>query len=100
MTDALRTELADMVGSAEWPWLQPHANRDAVVVVDKALDLVEVGVAIATDNVTSVDHWIGEQLLRKPTLEQLIRWERTEGLRFQALIVQPYVLVQQLPAVA
>ncbi|WP_256995666.1 DUF2288 domain-containing protein [Halomicronema hongdechloris] len=86
-----------MVDSAEWTWLQPHANRDAVVVVDQALDLVDVGVAIATDNVTSVDHWIGEQLLRKPTLDQLIRWERTEGLRFQALIVPPYVLVQQSP---
>jgi len=41
-------------------WLIPH---DAVFVVAPDLDLLDVGVAIASDNVSSVQVWIGEQLI-------------------------------------
>jgi hypothetical protein len=91
----LREELEKSLDEAEWDWLMPHAQRDVVVVVDPALDLLDVGVAIASDNTTSVEHWIGEALIGKPSPEQLVEWagDRTRR-RFKALIVQPYVLVQ------
>ncbi|NJL47175.1 MAG: DUF2288 domain-containing protein [Leptolyngbyaceae cyanobacterium SM2_5_2] len=94
MTQDLKLELADMVGPAEWRWLSPHAERGAVVLVDESLDLAEVGVAIATDNVATVNRWIAEALITKPSSLQLEIWEQTAGKRFQSLIVQPYVLVQ------
>ena len=90
----LRGELAEMVDEAEWDWLMPHAQRDAIVLVTAGLDLAEVGVAIANDNVSAVEHWISEQLLYKPTPEQLADWAGDRTRRFKALIVQPYVLVQ------
>lgn len=90
----LRAELAAMVDEAEWEWLIPHIQRDAVVMIDPNLDLVDVGVAIASDNVTTVEHWISEQLIYKPTSEQLAHWGSDRSHRFNALIVQPYVLVQ------
>jgi len=90
----LRAELTAMVDEAEWEWLIPHVQRDAVVIVDPNLDLVEVGIAIANDNVTTVQHWISEQLIHKPTPEQLTDWSSDRSHRFNALIVQPYVLVQ------
>ncbi|HEY9729787.1 MAG TPA: DUF2288 domain-containing protein [Chroococcales cyanobacterium] len=93
----LRSELAESLDEAEWNWLKPHVQRDAVVVVDRALDLLDVGVAIAGDDVLSVQHWISEQLIRKPSPEQLSDWNGDQTRRFQALIVQPYVLVQELP---
>jgi hypothetical protein len=93
----LRSELAESLDEAEWNWLKPHVQRDAVVVVDHALDLLDVGVAIAGDDVLSVQHWISEQLIRKPSPEQLSNWNGDQMRRFQALIVQPYVLVQELP---
>jgi len=83
-----------MVGPAEWQTLLPHAARDSLVVVNPGLDLVEVGVAVATDNVSSVQRWISEALIAKPTREQLNHWERDRSHPFQALIVQPYVLIQ------
>lgn len=92
----LRTELAAMVDEAEWEWLIPHVQRDAVVIVDPNLELVEVGVAIADDNVMAVERWISEQLIHKPTPEQLSDWGSDRSHRFNALIVQPYVLVQDL----
>jgi hypothetical protein len=88
----LREELEKSLDEAEWEWLMPHAQRDVIVVVDPALDLLDVGVAIASDNTTSV-----EQLIGKPSPEQLVEWagDRTRR-RFRALIVQPYVLVQDV----
>jgi hypothetical protein len=94
----LRTELAAMVDEAEWEWLMPHARRDAVVIVNPDLDLVDVGVAIASDNVPTVQRWISEQLIYKPSSEQLSDWGSDRTRRFNALIVQPYVLVQDLAA--
>ena len=96
----LRAELAKMVDEAEWDWLMPHAQRDAIVLVTADLDLVEVGVAIVNDNVSTVDQWITEQLLYKPSPEQLADWAGNRTRRFKALIVQPYVLVQDRVAAA
>jgi hypothetical protein len=92
----LRAELAEMVDEAEWEWLIPHAQRDAIVIVSPGLDLVEVGVAMASDNSAAVQHWITEQMLYKPSPEQLAGWAADRTHRFSALIVQPYVLVQDL----
>jgi hypothetical protein len=94
MTQQLKEELKSMIGPAEWQNLLPHAARDSIVVVNPGLDLAEVGVALATDNVNSVQRWISEALIAKPTVEQLEDWERDRRHEFQALIVQPYVLIQ------
>lgn len=94
----LRAELAEMVDEAEWEWLMPHAQRDAIVIVDPHLDLLDVGVALASDNVLSVQRWIAEQQLYKPSPEQLADYGRDRTKRFNALIIQPYVLVQDLIA--
>lgn len=91
----LKAELASTVDEAEWKWLSPHAQRHSLIVVAPELDLVEVGVAIASDNVSSVEHWIDEQLLYKPSALQIETWNDNPTQRFNALIVQPYVLIQE-----
>ncbi|NEN97180.1 MAG: DUF2288 family protein [Moorea sp. SIO1F2] len=92
----LRVQLAESLDETTWDLLIPHVKRDAVLVVNEGLDLLDVGVAIANDDVLSVQHWISEQLMHKPLLEQLSNWNSNQNKRFQALIVQPYVLVQEL----
>ena len=87
--------MAESVDEAEWEWLIPHVKRDAVVIVDRQLDLLDVGAAIAGDNVTSVQNWIGEQQIYKPSPEQIAAWNGDQSKRFNALIVQPFVLVQE-----
>lgn len=91
----LRAELGENLDEAEWQWLIPHVQRDAVVMVAPELDLLDVGVAIASDNVSSVQLWIGEQLIYKPSVAQLSDWNGDRTKRFITLIVQPYVLVQE-----
>jgi hypothetical protein len=91
----LRDQLAESLDEAELDWLKPHIQRDVVVVVHPELDLLDVGVAIARDDVLSVQHWISEQLIHKPSPNQITDWNSDQTKRFQALIVQPYVLVQE-----
>ncbi|MBD2410274.1 hypothetical protein FACHB389_28125 [Nostoc calcicola FACHB-389] len=94
----LRAELTETVDEAEWEWLIPHVQRDAVILVALELNLVDVGVAIANDNTPSVQQWIDEQLITKPTTAQLGEWNTDATKRFNTLIVQPYVLVQEIIA--
>lgn len=92
----LREELAESLDQAEWDWLAPHAKRDSLIVVTAGLDLLDVGVAIANDNVSSVQRWIEESLIQKPSPLQLTAWNQNQSKRFNTLIVQPYVLVQEI----
>jgi len=91
----LAKELTENLDEAEWEWLIPHAQRNAVIVVDNQLSLVDVGCALATDNATEVQRWIHEALITKPSVEQLGEWNTNKQKRFQSLIVQPYVLVKE-----
>jgi len=91
----LRQNLTEALDEAQLDWLRPHLARDVVIWVDPCLDLVEVGVAIAADQSGSVRRWIEEQFLIKPSLKEVARWG--EEKRFKALIVQPYILIQDSP---
>jgi hypothetical protein len=89
----VKTQLIKDLTPMDWETLIPHAKRDAVIVVDGALDLVEVGVAIAEDNAAFVQHWLSELLLHKPSLEELNDWNTEPEKQFNTLIVQPFVLI-------
>ncbi len=92
----LRAELTEILDEAEWDWLIPHVKRDAVIVVAEDLDLLDVGVAIASDQISSVQQWIDQQLMAKPSDTQLGNWNSDRTKRFQTLIIQPYVLVKEM----
>ncbi len=96
----LRAELTEILDEAEWEWLIPHVQRDAVILVVPELSLLDVGVAIASDKIPSVQQWIDEQLITKPTTVQVGEWNCNRSKRFNTLIVQPYVLAQEITAVS
>jgi hypothetical protein len=92
----LRNQLEKSIDSATWEWLIPHQEHDAIIWVDASIDLVEVGMAIAQDQTQSVQHWIAEQVIAKPSEAQKSRWGNADAdLQFSALIVRPYVLIQE-----
>jgi hypothetical protein len=97
----LRSELEKSIDSATWEWLTPHHEHDALIWVDASIDLVDVGMAIAQDQTQSVQHWIAEQVIAKPSEDQKRRWSESDSdLQFSALIVRPYVLIQERSAVS
>ncbi len=94
----LKDQLAENLDEAIWEWLIPHHENEKVVLVHQQLDLLDVGEAIANDNVVSVQEWMGHQLLSRPSVEQAESWNENRSKRFNALIVQPFVLVQEIAA--
>jgi hypothetical protein len=91
----LKEKLEQDVADISWKELQPHAKRDAIVVIKNELDLAEVAVAIAEDNTASVQNWIGSQSIAKPSSQELTEWNQTPEKQFVALIVQPFVVVKE-----
>ena len=90
----LHQTLTEAVDEAQLDWLSPHIKKDVVIWVDQSLDLVDVGLAIANDDSSCVRRWIEEQFLIKPTPEMIATWDIRQ--RFQALIVEPYILIRDL----
>lgn len=91
----LQARLQKDVAEITWHDLQPHARRDAIIVVKEELELSEVAVAIAEDNTISVKNWIENQAIAKPTAQQLTDWNSQPQKQFTTLIVQPFVIVQE-----
>jgi len=92
-----REELALNVDEAEWNWLRAHLERGGLIVVVPGLDIVEVGASITADDAVTVNGWIADGNLAKPTVEQVAAWDSDRRKRFRSLIVSPYVLIQEIP---
>jgi hypothetical protein len=90
---SIQEQLAQDLADVSWKDIIPHCQRDAVIVVYEGLDMIEVGVAIAQDNIAQVQVWVAEQLLQKPSAEQLSLWNQAPEQLFSVLIVAPYVLM-------
>ena len=95
---SLRDNLVRTLDQAEWRWLEPHARRGSLLVVDATLDLIEVGMAMALDDAATVQRWLQQGLIRQPGEAQIAAWNATPERRFMSLIVQPYVLMGPPPA--
>ena len=90
MVESFKRDQAEV----SWRELKIHLQRDSIIVVAEELDLIAVAVAVADDDKTLVEAWIGEEQLGKPTEEQLKSWEEESDNRFKMLIVQPFILIQ------
>ncbi|HBA88462.1 MAG TPA: DUF2288 domain-containing protein [Geobacter sp.] len=90
-----KEELAAKIDTADWQALRAHLERGGVVIVDPLLDLAEVGVALAKDDVKSVERWLSSGLIAKPSAQQIQSWDAEKGKNFLCLIVSPYVLAQE-----
>ncbi len=91
----LRADLQEMVDAAEWGWLKIHATKGRLIMVTPGLNLVDVGLALAEDNVTAVRQWLDDGLIHQPTEEQITHWDQNEAQSFESLIIQPFVLAKE-----
>ncbi len=83
---------------AEVPWkdLRIHLQRGAVILVASELDMLDTAVAVAEDDKDKVAAWIGAGQLIKPSSEQIEAWESELEKPFRMLIVQPFILAQEV----
>jgi len=95
----MRERIAETKGHVFWTDLEAHVKRDAVIIADTELDLVDVGIALATNDTRSVQNWIAAGKLKKPSGEDISRWCVAPNVTFTSVVVQPFVLIHppQLP---
>ncbi len=92
LREQFKTDLADVC----WKDLRIHMQRDAIITVAGELDLIDVAVAVARDEKERVGPWIEGGQLSKPGREQLDCWEAELDKGFRMLIVQPFILIQEI----
>lgn len=90
----VRSRLEASLGEVTREDLRPHLLRAAVFVVAPTLSIVDCGVSIALDDVTTVGEWVRTGTLRRPSKLEQEDWLEREGGGLRALVVQPFVLVQ------
>lgn len=93
---AIPDDFPESLDEAEWSWIRPHAQRNGLIFVTQNLQLKEVERAIASDATHLIKEWIENQLILKPSLEQMQEWDQAPTQKFKFAIVQPYVLIQEL----
>ncbi len=96
LRDKLRSEV-HATGASE---LLPHHRREALFLVAEHVDFLEVAEAIANDAADLVAERIAAGHIYRPSLAQLADWCVDPAVRFQIVILQPYVLAQRLSASA
>ncbi|MDH3976776.1 MAG: DUF2288 domain-containing protein [Deltaproteobacteria bacterium] len=94
-TENLREKLEKEVGPADWKVIGPHYTRGAVIIVSSELDLIDVAIKVAQDDVDLVQDWIKEEKLLRPTPDDAKEWKE-KGIELSSIVVSPFVLVQQL----
>jgi hypothetical protein len=96
----VRNKLRREVMSSHWEDLAPHQQRGALLLLAPALDLLDVAVAIAGDDKERVTALLKGGQLRRAGEADRARYEHdadeVSEVRFQFVIVQPWVLAQAL----
>ena len=76
-----------------WKELQRFYAAGSVVVVDAALDLVDVAYQIAQDNAPQFKQWIAEGKIAAVADHQALAWYESDAVVW-AVTVKPWVLIQ------
>ena len=80
----------------KWDTIKEHLVRDAVIIVSPELNIVESAIEIAQDHIDVVSGWLKEKKIYKPDQAILNEWEKNPEKCFGFIIVQPYVLIQEV----
>lgn len=102
MSEDSSTIYAKLLGetaSISWKELEPFFARGALLRVDSGFDLIEAAQAVAQNDQEQVAAWLADGRLGKLETEQAQDWVgRNPSL--WAVVVAPWVLVQERPAKA
>jgi hypothetical protein len=91
----LREKLNLETGRIAWTELQRPFARGVVIRVGPSLDLVEVASCFARDDKDAVAAWLAAATLAKADADDARAWQQREA-QFWALVVAPWVLVQEI----
>ncbi len=90
---SLLEKLEKYTGEVDWAYLKPHYRNGALVWVDPAISITEVGHAFSIDDAERVLAWRKSGDIVTPSEPHAAHWEERQA-RFIALVVSPFVLIQ------
>lgn len=79
-----------------WLDLAPQLARGALLLAEPELDFLDVASAIAADDAARVEAWLRAGKLRRAAEPDGTMYEADPALRFQFVVVQPWVLAQPI----
>ena len=91
----VRDILNAQTGQLAWPELARHFARGVVVVVSPEEDLVAVEESMVGDNQAVINRLYEESKLHRAQDDDARDWDE-ENTRFWAVVVTPWVLVQEI----
>ena len=97
-SDILRAKLNLETARLAWPELERHFARGVVVCVKPGFDLVEAALAMAENRAADVQAWLADGTLVQPGTDAAKRWHAAQQV-FWGVVVAPFVLVQETPAI-
>jgi hypothetical protein len=89
MLEKLHSETALM----HWLDLQKFFAQGKILVVDRSLDLVEIGVLFADDLASQLEPHIQSELIVQPSNDLARSWYQG-NIELWTVVVAPYILVQ------
>lgn len=81
-------------GRIAWPELARYFARGLVVCLARGEDLVAVAETLVGDEAAAIERLHEQGRLHRALDEDAVRWEK-EGAEFWAVVVAPWVLVQE-----
>ena len=90
-------QLNSETGRINWSELLPHFARGVVIWLAPGEDLIAAASYFAADNRQQVEQMMAQQRLRPSNDDDARRWSQTEP-EFWAVVVAPWVLVQEITA--
>jgi len=93
--NATKEDLALTIDETEWSWLRAHLEQGGLILVNDSLDLAEAALKVAADDVATIEQWISDGMIGKPSETQILLWNGDKRKKFAMLIVSPYVLIQE-----
>ncbi len=93
----LHAKLNSETGRLHWRELERHFARGAVVKVAPGMDLVAVAVRFARDDTAAIAAWLQAGQVGRASTEDAVTWQGRQST-FWAVVVAPWVLVQEITA--
>lgn len=92
----MRKTLKESIDNAQWEWLKPHLQRGTLLLIAFNLDLAEVAYRISQDDTEYIRKLMNGNFIKRPSDEHIEKWDKTPEREFRFIIVQPYVLMQEI----
>jgi hypothetical protein len=92
--EELRQKILLETAPMDWPELARWFARGVVVIARPGLDLVEVAASLAENDQARLQDWIESGQVRRALDADAKRWNAAKQ-RFWAVVVAPWVLVQE-----